>query len=241
MIRVWVMFTCLLMHHYNKTLLIWLAMVTYWGKNNPKLYKLICKNLVIVDEYPVENAHNITRSKTNDHDSAEKMQETAKATFQSRQAQSNFRKYLQLRIIPCFHKSTLTIWNYVVLNCLQSVFQHNKIFQQCLVYWIRKKNNSAKCLWQRTNNETCYEVLPLEYASQNQPNSDKRCYIPGFLVSSDTERRVFEGCAHFFHLECLGDMDICLFCQSFLQNKARSLTETAENAILHPRKQASTN
>ena len=35
-------------------------------------------------------------------------------------------------------------------------------------------------------------------------------------------------------------MDICLFCQSFLQNKARSLTETAESAILHPRKQAST-
>ena len=109
MIRVWVMFTCLLMHHYNKTLLIWLAMVTNWGKNNPELYKLIWKNLVIVDEYPVENAHCIIRSKTNDHDSAEKMQETAKATFQSRQAQSNFRKYLQLRIIPCFHKSTLTI------------------------------------------------------------------------------------------------------------------------------------
>ena len=103
-----------------------------------------------------------------------------------------------------------------------------------------KKCNSAKCLGQRTNSETCHEVLPLEYASQNQPNSNKRCDIPGFLVSSDKERRVFEGCAHFFHLECLGDMDICLFCQSFLQNKARSLTETAESAILHPRKQAST-
>ena len=98
----------------------------------------------------------------------------------------------------------------------------------------------AKCLWQRTDNETCHEVLPLEYASQNQPNSNKRCDIPGFLVSSDKERRVFEGCTHSFHLECLGDMDICLFCQSFLQNKARSLTETAESAILHPRKQAST-
>ena len=109
MIRVWVMFTCLLRHHYNKALPIWLAMVTYWRKKNPELYKLIWKNLVIVDEYSVENAHNIIRSKTNDHDSAEKMQETAKATFQSRQAQSNFRKCLQLRIIPCFHKSTLTI------------------------------------------------------------------------------------------------------------------------------------
>ena len=85
------------------------------------------------------------------------------------------------------------------------------------------------------------EVFPLEYASQNQPNSNKRCDIPGFLVTSGKERRVFEGCAHSFHLECLGDMDICLFCQSFLQNKARSLTETAKSAILHPRKQVQPN
>ena len=147
------------------------------GEENPELYKLIWKNLVIVDEYPVENTHCIIRSKTNDHDSAEKMQETAKATFQSRQALSNFRKYLQLRIIPCFHKSTLTIWIYVVLNCLQSVYQHNKISQQCLIR--KKKNfNSAKCLWQ-------LEVIYLEYASQNQPNSNKRCVIPSCLVSSE--------------------------------------------------------
>ena len=75
------------------TPLIWLAMVTHWRKNNPELYQLIWRNLVIFDEYPVENAHSIIRSKTNDHDSAEKMQETAKVTFQSRQAQSNFRNY----------------------------------------------------------------------------------------------------------------------------------------------------
>ena len=42
------------------------------GEENPELYKLIWKNLVIVDEYPVENTHCIIRSKTNDHDSAEK-------------------------------------------------------------------------------------------------------------------------------------------------------------------------
>ena len=54
-IRVWVMFTCLQRHHYNKAFLIWLAMVTYLGKNNPEVYKLIWKNLVIVDEYPVQN------------------------------------------------------------------------------------------------------------------------------------------------------------------------------------------
>ena len=72
MIRVWVMFTCLLRHDYNKAPLIRLEMVTYWGKNKPELYKLIWKNLVIVDECPVENVHKVIRSKTNDHDSAEK-------------------------------------------------------------------------------------------------------------------------------------------------------------------------
>lgn len=84
------------------------------------------------------------------------------------------------------------------------------------------------------------KVLPLGYASENQPNPNKRCDFPGCLVSSDKEWRVFEGSAHSFHLECLGEMDICPFCQSFLQNKARSLAETAKSAILHPKKQAST-
>ena len=84
------------------------------------------------------------------------------------------------------------------------------------------------------------KVLPLGYASENQPNPNKRCDFPGCLVSSDKEWRVFEGFAHSFHLECLGEMDICPFCQSFLQNKARSLAETAKSAILHPKKQAST-
>ena len=72
MIRVWVMFTCLQRHHYNDAPLIWLAMVTHWRKNNHKLYQLIWTNLVIFGEYPVENAHSIIRSKTNDHDSAKK-------------------------------------------------------------------------------------------------------------------------------------------------------------------------
>ena len=48
------------------------------------------------------------------------------------------------------------------------------------------------------------KVLPLGYTSENQPNPNKRCDFPGCLVSSDKEWRVFEGCAHSFHLECLG-------------------------------------
>ena len=54
---VWVWFTCLQKYHYNKAPLIRLAMVTYWRKNNHELYQLIWKNLVIFDEYLLENAH----------------------------------------------------------------------------------------------------------------------------------------------------------------------------------------
>ena len=71
MIRIWVMFVCLERHHYNKAPLVWLSMCSYWGIHHPALYKLLLTNLVIFDEYPVENTHSIIRSKTNTHDTAE--------------------------------------------------------------------------------------------------------------------------------------------------------------------------
>ena len=82
------------------------------------------------------------------------------------------------------------------------------------------------------------KVLPLGYTSENQPNPNKRCDFPGCLVSSDKEWRVFEGCAHSFHLECLGEMDICPFWQSFLQNKAKSLAETSKETSFYKTRQA---
>ena len=115
MIRVWVMFTCLQRHHYNKAPLIWFAMVTYWRNNNTELYQLIWKiDLVIFDKYPVENAHSIIRSKTNYHDSAEKMQETARATFQRRQPQSNFQNYFAAKNYSMFSQKHI---NNLKLRC----------------------------------------------------------------------------------------------------------------------------
>ena len=85
--------------------------------------------------------------------------------------------------------------------------------------------------------------LPLEYASENQPNLSKRGDFPGCSVSCDEEYRVYQGCAHSFQLECLGDMNICPLCQSFLQNKVLSRDPWQKqqklSAMLHPRKQAS--
>ena len=72
-IRIWAMFVCLERHHHNKVPLVWLAMVTYWGIHNPDLYLKLRLFLVMFDEYPVENTHSITRSKTNDSDIAEQL------------------------------------------------------------------------------------------------------------------------------------------------------------------------
>ena len=106
MIRVWV--------HYNKAPLIRLAMVTYWGKNNPELYKLIWKNLVIVDEYPVENVHNVIRSKTNDHDSAEKNAGNSKGYISEQTSSKQLSKILAAKNYSMFSQKHI---NNLKLRC----------------------------------------------------------------------------------------------------------------------------
>ena len=64
MIRIWTMFVCLERRHYNKALLVWLAMITHWGMHHPGLYQMVQSNLALFDEYPVENAHSIIRAMT---------------------------------------------------------------------------------------------------------------------------------------------------------------------------------
>jgi len=76
------MFMCLERHHYDKAPLVWIAMCTYWGINNPDLYLKLRLFLVIFDKYSVENAHSIIRSKTSDSDAIEQIQQKAKASFQ---------------------------------------------------------------------------------------------------------------------------------------------------------------
>ena len=48
MIRIWTMFMCLERHHYDKAPLVWIAMCTYWGINNPDLYLMLRLFLVIL-------------------------------------------------------------------------------------------------------------------------------------------------------------------------------------------------
>ena len=91
MIRIWIMFTCLKRHHYNKAPLVRLNMCSHWGKHSTQLYKLLRSYISIFDKYPVENTHSILRTQTKPSDSADELRKKAKQIFASKEEQATFR------------------------------------------------------------------------------------------------------------------------------------------------------
>ena len=75
---------------HDETPLVWIAMCTYWGIHNPDLYLVLRLFLLMFDDYPVENAHRIIRSKANDSDTVEQLPQEAKASFQAKAARCTF-------------------------------------------------------------------------------------------------------------------------------------------------------
>ena len=49
--------------------------------------------LLMFDEYPVENAHSIITSNTNDSDTVEQLQQNTKASFQEKAAKCTLKSY----------------------------------------------------------------------------------------------------------------------------------------------------
>jgi len=68
-------------------------MCIYWGIHNPDFYLMLRLFLLMFDEYPVENAHSITRSKANNSDTVEQLQQNAKASFRAKAAKCTFKSY----------------------------------------------------------------------------------------------------------------------------------------------------
>ena len=87
------MFTCLQRRHYNKAPLVWINMCLHWGKYSQHLYQLLQNYITVVDEYQVENTHSILRAQTKPSDTADELRKKAKAIFQSKEKQSNFRSF----------------------------------------------------------------------------------------------------------------------------------------------------
>ena len=71
-----------------------------------------------------------------------------------------------------FSQKHITKWNYVVLSCLQSVFKVTKLPNN--VRFTGSKNKTVILPNVFGKGQMKRKVLPLEYASQNQPNPSKR-------------------------------------------------------------------
>ena len=111
MIRIRAMFMSLERHHYDKAPLVWIAVCTYWGIHNPDLYLMLRLFLWMFDEYPVENAHSIIRSKTNDSDTVEQLQQNAfKLHFKQKQLSVNLRHILHPHLASLSGKNNWVIW-----------------------------------------------------------------------------------------------------------------------------------
>ena len=78
------------------------------------------------------------------------------------------------------------------------------------------------------------KMLPQGHCSSNPSNENKRCDLPSCTVTGDEDLEMFDGCSHSFHCKCISDdLNFCPLCQQFLREKAKQLSQTAINAILH--------
>ena len=145
MIRVWVWvwFTCLQKYHYNKAPLYLVSHGHILEEEQPLTLPTDLEELGHLWWISSGECTHI-RSKTNDHDNSEKMQETAKATFQGRQAQSNFRNYFAANNYSVFSRKHFfpTYQNFPTISL--SLDQEKTKLYLCQMFLAKDKWN-LKC------------------------------------------------------------------------------------------------
>ena len=240
-IRIWIMFTCLRRRHYNKTPLVWINMCLHWGKYSPHLYELLRKYITIFDEYPVENTHSILRAQTKSSDTADQLRKKAKAIFQSKEKQSNFRSFFTSPKQFSFSHSQLQFLKVKCAQVLSLMFK--KIAQAPGESSFSSSRNNATTRnpshvslpTMCSNIPTKTTVLPLGYHCNIKPDPTKKCDLPECKISSPDESwKILTGCFHSFHCKCLNESTSCPLCKDFLQEKVQELGQIAKEAILHP-------
>ena len=241
MTRIWVMFTCLQRRHYNKAPLVWLSNHFHWGLNFKELYNMLTQWSVIADEYPVENTHSIIRAQTKPSDSPEQLTNKAKTIFQSRNRQENFRsvftppkhftfstsqiKYLKVKCAQYLTKLVINIYNHPTAAAFTSNTKNKKQTSATHV--------TLPDLFGDTPQK--FTVLPLGYHGDNTPDCHSKCDLINCPVLNESETWIhFKGCWHSFHQVCLEGSSSCPYCKTTLQNKIKSLGNTAKDTILKP-------
>eukprot|EP00112_Aurelia_sp_Birch-Aquarium-sp1_P017559 Seg4082.2 transcript_id=Seg4082.2/GoldUCD/mRNA.D3Y31 product="hypothetical protein" protein_id=Seg4082.2/GoldUCD/D3Y31 len=212
--------------HYNKAPLVWIANVLYWKGKCPTLYNTLRRFLSATDEYPVENTHSIIRAQTCDGDSAEMLERKAKAVFQSKASQSNFRSHFTPPKNYIFRHNqlkSLTVEGASILS---------EILSRIAADELGDVNDDLDELLTGMVNCGGTNHLPLGYQCPDPPKDDLFCDWPGCLTEErSNDWFVVDACWHAFHRACVRGVSYCPICRAHLKEEISRLAEIAKTSI----------
>ena len=181
----------------------------------------------------MENTHSIIRAQTKPSDTAKKLQQRAKTIFQSKSKQRNFRstftppkqfsfsqqqlKYLKVKSDECLTNIFITISNNIG-SAWMSTIRKKKYVHLPHIFG----QAAMKCT-----------VLPLGFNTCEEPNQDCVCDLKSCKVNTDEPWKLFQGCWHSFHEQCLNGSPFCPICQVFLKAQTEEMGNIAKNAIFN--------
>ena len=102
-----------------------------------------------------------------------------------------------------------------------------------LVYKLRPKNILTTFLPSLFGEKPVKSYfLPLGYQCEKKPDENSCCdYL--CVAPEDADWKIFEGCWHSFHSECLKDLTYCPICSNHLNNVLLSLSESANSSFVN--------
>ena len=238
-IRMWVMMYCFRRHHYRKSLLIWLFLVKYWENNEfcNEIFNLFKNHLNIIDESVVEYVHSVIRRHTADGASEKTLSETLKAIFGCGARQENFHSTFTPTRNYVFSRVQLKYLHTRVAKLLVSIFSKISLNPGEAHSLPRSRGQALDCtmyilpsLFGEKPVKSYF--LPLGYQCEKKPDENSCCdYL--CVAPEDADWKIFEGCWHSFHSECLKDLTYCPICSNHLNNVILSLSESANSSFVN--------
>ena len=220
-IRVWTMFYCFKRKHYDKSPLVWVSNVGHWAKNNTKLHKTLQENISCTDEYPVENAHSVIRSQTNSSDDCETISQNAKMIFTSKAELKNFKTAFTPPKTFSFTRNVLHTLKVKAAQLIGHILK------------LATETEGAKYLASQLDFTSAnIKCLPLGCHANKPPDQSCTCDMPEYC-RKDSDCKLFTGCFHSFHTECLKGIDTCPICSAHLKTVINKLSSTAQHSIFN--------